>query len=68
MLKNKTALEAKIGEKTFQFVCDAEATVGEIFDGLYHLRSHVLDVMNKQKQQDAEHVQQVEVEKSDDAS
>lgn len=52
MLRNKTGLEAKVGDKYFQFVCDQESSVGEIFDALYLMRSHVLEVMKNQQEKD----------------
>lgn len=49
MLEDKTALEATINEKKYIFICDKNASVGEIFDALYFFQSHVLEVIKKNR-------------------
>jgi len=57
MLSNKTALECKIGERCYQFVCSSDSPLGEVHDALSELKAFVI-----QKIQESEKKQEPEVE------
>jgi hypothetical protein len=43
MLKNLAALEHKIEDRTYQFICKGEATWGEIHDVLWKMKDFVVE-------------------------
>jgi hypothetical protein len=47
MLKNKTTVELKIGERLYHFLCDADSPLGEIHDVLVQLKSYILQRMQE---------------------
>ena len=46
MLSNITKLEVKIGEKTFQFLCDHDSPIGAVHDALTAMKSFVVGKIN----------------------
>lgn len=42
MLKSYTALEHKIGERTYEFFCAPDSSLGEVHDALIAFRNHVV--------------------------
>lgn len=45
MLKNKSRLEVKSGEKVYEFACDFDAPIGEIYDALCQMKKFVIEKM-----------------------
>lgn len=47
MLKNITKLEHKIGDRTYQFLCENDAPLGECHDALSEFRNFVITKINE---------------------
>ena len=47
-LKNKTILQVKVGERTYEMECYSEAPLGEVYDALLQMKSYVVDRINAQ--------------------
>jgi len=47
MLSTITKLEVKIGEKTFQFLCDNDSPIGAVHDALCAMKSLVVQKINE---------------------
>jgi hypothetical protein len=47
MIKNRTIIEKKMGERVYELVLDPQSPLGEVFDVLCHMKSFVLEKMNK---------------------
>lgn len=47
MQKQLTQLEAKIGEKTYQFVCDPDSPLAHVKEALFQFVKHVMDIQSK---------------------
>lgn len=45
MIKNRTILEYKVNERVYEFSCDPNSPLGEIYDALTHTLNFVLDKM-----------------------
>ena len=50
MIKNKTFLEVKKGDRNYQFICEVESPVGEVYDALSEMRGYTIDIINKSNQ------------------
>jgi hypothetical protein len=50
MIKNKTSLEIKKGERIYQFICELDSPLGEVFDVMSEIRGYAIDLMNKANQ------------------
>ena len=50
MLKNKIALEHKIGERIYEFVCTPDSPLGEIHDAVCAFKSFIVDRINKENE------------------
>ncbi len=48
MLKNKTVLEVKIGERNYLLECDPNSPLGELHDALAQMINFVIDKMQQQ--------------------
>jgi len=46
MIKNLTALEIKIGERIYKFLCDVDSPLGEVHDVMMQMKGQVLKLMN----------------------
>jgi hypothetical protein len=53
-LRNKTALEVKIGERLYSLECNSDSLLGELHDALTQMKAYIVDRINTQ--QDAENV------------
>jgi len=51
MIKNKTTLEHKIGERLYQLVLDSDSPLGEVFDVLCHMKAFVVKKINESVQE-----------------
>ena len=47
MIKNKTVIEERFGERTYQLVCDSDSPLGELYDALYQMQSFVVGKINE---------------------
>lgn len=47
-LKCKTALQVKVGERTYEMECYSDAPLGEIFDALTQMKAYIVDRINAQ--------------------
>ena len=55
MIKNKTILEVKIGERTYQMECFPDSPLGELHDALSQMKGYVIDRMKDvEKKQEEE--------------
>lgn len=54
MLKNKVGLEFEKGERKFQFICDNDAAIGEIYDAILALRAHIYGIIQKAEEDQKE--------------
>jgi hypothetical protein len=45
MIKNITKLEHKIGERTYQFLCDNDSPLGECHDAISKFKSYVVELI-----------------------
>jgi len=51
MLKNISKLEIKIGEKTYQFLCDMDCPLHEVKESLFQFIKYVGQIEDKIKEQ-----------------
>jgi len=54
MIKNKTHLEIKIGERSYELVCDNDAPLGELHDAVQTIKNFIIEKINQFNQQIAE--------------
>lgn len=54
MIKNKIAFEIKKEERLYNFYCDPESPLGEIFDVLSSMRSMVFEKLKEVEKQNSE--------------
>jgi len=47
MIKTRTIIEKKMGERVYELVLDPQSPLGEVFDVLCHMKSFVLEKMNE---------------------
>jgi len=52
MIKNKTILEVKIGERAYQMECYPDSPLGEIFDALCAMRGFIVQRMIEEQEKD----------------
>lgn len=45
MIKSKTVLEVKIGERVYSMYCDADSPLGEVHDAVTQMRACVVQKM-----------------------
>jgi hypothetical protein len=45
MIKTKTILEVKIGERIYEMECDPNAPLGEVHDALSSMKSYIINRM-----------------------
>ncbi len=46
MIKNKTVLEVKMGERTYELMCSPDSPLGELYDVLFQMQSYVIGKIN----------------------
>ena len=46
MQKNKVVLEINKNEKNFEFICEQNASLGEVIDVLSEMRAYVVNKLN----------------------
>jgi len=65
MLKAKTVLEVKIGEKDYALLCDPEAPLGSVHDALCQMKAYVVQriVEQQEKEKEAAKVQEESCQK-----
>lgn len=54
MIKTKTVLEVKIGERTFCLECDPLSTLGELFDAVSRMQLFIVERINQSQQKTKE--------------
>jgi hypothetical protein len=55
MLKQKTALEVKNGERTYTLDCAADSPLGELYDALCQMQSYVIGrIVESQKPKESQ--------------
>lgn len=54
MIKNKVALEVKVGERVYAFICDNDSPLGELFDAVCQLRGLVIARIKEQEEEKSE--------------
>lgn len=55
MISNKVVLEAKIGERSYQFLCANDSPLGEAHDALCEFKAYVIGKMQEaEKKPEAE--------------
>lgn len=47
MLKNKSVLEVVKGAREYQFSCEPDSPLGEVFDALCQMKSYVVEKINE---------------------
>lgn len=47
MLRQISALEMKIGDKYYKFLCDGDSPLGSVHDALCQMRSYVVERINE---------------------
>lgn len=47
IVKSKHTMEVKIGERSYQMMCDSESPLGELYDALYQMQSFVVAKINE---------------------
>lgn len=47
MHKMSAKFENKIGERIYQFFCDVDAPLGEVFDSLSKFKSYIADMIQR---------------------
>lgn len=62
MLKNHSKLEVKKGERIYQFHCDSDAPLGEIYDSLAQMSFYISGRINEVEAKKQEHANQESVE------
>jgi len=50
MLKQKTVLEVKIGERTYTLELDPMSPLGEVYDALSQIRGYVVERINAENE------------------
>lgn len=63
MIKNKTILEVKTGDRDYQLTLDPVSPLGEIFDALSQMQSFIIQKINESqpKKEDVKEDPKVEV-------
>ena len=62
MIKQKTILEVKIGERCYELYCSSDSPLGELHDALLQMKGFCVDKMiiaHKQEQEMAEQQKQL---------
>lgn len=54
MIKNKTQLEIKTGERFYTLQCDPDSPLGEVYDALFKMMNYVMQRIDQQNQQQFE--------------
>lgn len=49
MIKSKAALQYETKNRHFEFVCDGDAPLGEIYDALHVLRHHIFNLLEEEE-------------------
>lgn len=49
MLKTKSSLEVKIGEKMYSFQCESDSPLGACFDAICQMHSFIIEKINESK-------------------
>ena len=57
MFKQITVGEVKIGERTYQILCDSQSPLGELHDALMMLKGHCVEKMIAAQKAEQEHAQ-----------
>ena len=59
MINNKTTLEIKIEERIYQFLCDSNCSLGEVYDVLSRMKNFVYQrIKEAQKAENPEKIEQ----------
>lgn len=64
MLKSKPVLQVEKGERIYQFTCEGDAPLGEIFDVIHQMQDYILQVLKAEhdkKSKEAEAFKEAEV-------
>jgi hypothetical protein len=54
MIKSKTLLEHKIGERIYEFHCDPNSPLGEIYDAISVMRNFIIGKINELEEKKCE--------------
>lgn len=54
IIKHKTHLEIKTGERLYQLQCDPDAPLGEVYDALFKMMNYIMQRIDQQNQQQFE--------------
>jgi hypothetical protein len=68
MIKQKTVLEVKIGERVYELFCQSDSPLGELHDALLQMKGFTVEKMviaHRQEQEAAEAQKQIDEEVSD---
>ena len=71
MIKQRTVLEIKIGERLYELFCQGDSPLGELHDALMQMKGYVVDRMiaEHQKESDqAEKQKEIEAEHAEEGS
>lgn len=52
MIKNVTALEIKVNERIYKFLCEVDSPLGEVHDILSQMKNFVVERINKIHEQE----------------
>lgn len=56
MIKNKTTIEIKVGERVYTFLCEADSAMHEVVSVLDIMKNGVADLLQKANEKQAEEV------------
>ncbi len=53
MLKNKSGIEYVSGERKYQFICDNDAPLGELYDASCVFKTHIANIIKEKESAEA---------------
>ena len=68
MLKQKSVLEVKNGERVYQLVCDLDSPLGEVYDALHQMFHYVTQKINELTPKKPEELKEGSNEQSPDSN
>ena len=64
-LKNRTGIAYEIDGRYYEFICNSDAPVGEIYDATCYFKAHVFQVMKEKKEEEIKERPEALKEKDD---
>lgn len=54
MIKNKSSIEVKVGERIYTFLCESDSAIHEVVSVLDIMKNGVADILKKSQEQQAD--------------